>query len=145
MSRAESLAEAIRDEAEKNLIIQRFKRMAFLGRSIVLPAGSVRDASIDVGQSGDFSCEEFTAKIVPSSPNTTTGVSIEIWDNQKANLTDGPIALETIASPGYGISRVNPRKFEHTFERSGKIKITLVNESTETQTVKFCFSGTRLA
>lgn len=145
MSKATEYAEAVKVEAEKNLLLQRFKRTAVLARSLAIPANSTQDVSIDIGQSGDFSCEELSIKIIPTNSTTTTGLSVEIWDNQKANLTDGPIPMELLAIPGYGVSRLRVQKFAHTFERAGKIKITVTNSSAEIQTVKIGFIGERLS
>lgn len=139
-----SLSSAIRAEAEKNFEIQRWKRFAVLGRSLSIPANSSQDMSIDVGQSGDFSCKELSCKIVPTNSSTYSGLTVEIWDNQKANLTDGPIPLELLATPGYGVSRNRVQELTHTFERSGKIKVTIVNTSAETQKVHIGFIGERL-
>lgn len=139
-----SLSSAIRAEADKNIEIQRWKRFAVLGRSLAIPSNSSVDMSIDVGQSGDFSCKEFSCKIVPTNASTYSGLTIEIWDNQKANLTDGPIPLELLATPGYGVSRTRIQELVHTFERSGKIKVTVVNTSSETQKVNLGFIGERL-
>ena len=135
---------AIRAEADKNLAIQRNKRFAVLGRSLAVQPGASVDFSIDIGQSGDFSCKEMSCKIVPTNSTTVSGLTVEIWDNQKANLTDGPIPLELLATPGYGISRIRVQEFIHTFERAGKIKMTLVNTSAEIQTAKIAFIGERL-
>lgn len=135
----------IKAEADKNLAVQRFKRFAVLGRSLTVQPGASVDYSIDIGQSGDFSCKEMSCKIVPTNATTVTGLTIEIWDNQKANLTDGPIPLELLATPGYGISRIRIQELVHTFERAGKIKMTLVNGSAEIQTAKIAFIGERLS
>lgn len=126
------------------LATQEWRKTAHLATSqIAVAAGKTESLEINVGNDGDFHSETLTGKIIPTNSTTTTGLLVQIFDNN-SELTDGFIPLENILSPGYGAQVFFPHKLEHIFERNAKIRFNVQNISAESQSVSFVLSGEKL-
>lgn len=125
-------------------------------------------AILTVEEDADFLCERITgsaygptdvngarstasATIFPLAGTTVgyadRGVMTQIKDTGAGRLlSNGFVPLETILSPGYGLSLSSPYPFKYMFKRNSKIQFDLRNRDTTANLYHFvsiCFHGTK--
>jgi hypothetical protein len=131
-------------DLSERLATQDWRRVAHFGiAATAITAGTTQQVTFDITQEAAFLCEIMTGKIVPTNAATTTGLLIQLFDNN-TELTDGFIPLENILSPGYGAQLFFPHKLSYIFEKNNKVRCNIQNISNETQTVSLVFSGEKL-
>lgn len=102
---------------------------------------------------GDFLCTHITCKINGIDPGTgnyiadpttfgATGLTLRIFESGWGReLLRDYTALETLATPGYGIIMYQPFPFEQIFLASSDITFDIRNASAVKQQLKFDFHG----
>jgi len=115
--------------------------------------GAQRPTKLRMSTEGDFLCTHITCKINGIDPNTglyipdpntfgATGVTLRLFESGWGReLLRDFTALETISTPGYGITIYQPFPFEQVLLASSDITFDLRNSSTVKQQIKFDFHG----
>ena len=114
------------------------------------PLAQVTDL-LKMSTEGDFSCLFITCKIVgyndagePVAPATFGGTGVKIKIDESGwgrELMRDFVALEDIATPGYGEVIYQPFPFEQIFLRSSEISFDVRNVSNVRQRVELTFHG----
>jgi hypothetical protein len=112
---------------------------------------SQRKGEIVIDQDADFYAEEITGKVLaPTNANgvqltseptdfpaigtligwAQSGLQVEIRDGKGYELTDGPINVENILTPGYGLEFKIPLKWSYYLRRNAKLVFSFTNRDT---------------
>lgn len=159
--------------------IQNFRRIQLTKWSFIyalnvpVQNNSTLPALLTIEEDADFMCERITgscygptdvngARVVASNTifplaGTTVGfadrgVMTKILDTGAGRvLTNGFVPLETILSPGYGLSLYQPYPFRYLIKRNSKLQFDLRNRDTTVDAaagyhfVSICLHGTKFS
>ncbi len=146
-------------EAQQFREIQLNKWAFLYTLNVVVPNGGTFPAQLPIEEDAEFFCQSFTGSCygpcdqygiksinastdfplagtaVPSGAGLPAiadrGLTVSFTDQGSGRtLSNGYIALETIASPGYGVSRTIPQPFKYWVLRNSKLQFDIRNRDT---------------